>query len=139
MTTFRLEPQWPVAKLREQGLYFNFHDIQAYLEHGRVEVAGFGEMILLGHAGVHGHVRGRPLLVHAVVGMRDERAPLRVRDGARLVRVGLSTNHRLQRAVPGRAVHARPRRGPPPLCLPLTHGRARPYSSNQPITSMRST
>lgn len=60
MTTFRLEPQWPVAKLREQGLYFNFHDIQAYLEHGRVEVAGFGEMILLGgysYLGLNRHPR----------------------------------------------------------------------------------
>jgi 8-amino-7-oxononanoate synthase len=58
MTNFSFEPFWPVAALRELGLYFNFQDIEAYRPHGRVHVAGHGEMILLGgysYLGLNGH------------------------------------------------------------------------------------
>jgi glycine C-acetyltransferase len=43
-----LETHWPVRELRQENMYFNFHEIEEYLEGCRVRVAGYGEMVLLG-------------------------------------------------------------------------------------------
>lgn len=36
-----LETHWPVRQLRQENMYFNFHEIEEYLPGCRVRVAGY--------------------------------------------------------------------------------------------------
>jgi glycine C-acetyltransferase len=70
MHTHSFEPFWPVAQLREEGVYFYRQAIEAYQEDEHVEVAGHGEMILFGsysYLGLNGHPRINQAAQEAIV------------------------------------------------------------------------
>lgn len=51
---------WDVDYYKENDLYFYLEEVEKVLEHGRVQVAGYGEMIMLGsysYLGLIGHPR----------------------------------------------------------------------------------
>ncbi len=51
---------WDVDFYKEQDLYFYLEEVEQILEHGRVRVAGYGEMIMLGsysYLGLIGHAQ----------------------------------------------------------------------------------
>ena len=60
MHTHRFEPFWPVAQIREEGLFFYRQAIETYQGDENVEVAGHGRMIQLGsysYLALNGHPR----------------------------------------------------------------------------------
>lgn len=60
MHTHPLEPFWPVARIREEGVYFYRQAIEAYHDDEHVQVADRGRMILFGsysYLALNGHPR----------------------------------------------------------------------------------
>lgn len=60
MHTHPFEPFWPIAKIREEGLFFYRQPIEAYHEDEHVQVADHGRMILFGsysYLALNGHPR----------------------------------------------------------------------------------
>ncbi|MCA9991205.1 MAG: aminotransferase class I/II-fold pyridoxal phosphate-dependent enzyme [Ardenticatenaceae bacterium] len=63
------EMLWDIETYREQGLYFYLEEVQEILPHGRVRVAGHGEMIMLGsysYLGLIGHPKINQAAIEAV-------------------------------------------------------------------------
>ncbi len=60
MRTHPLEPFWPIARIREEGLFYNRHAIETYHEDENVEVADHGRMAMFGsysYLALNGHPR----------------------------------------------------------------------------------
>lgn len=58
MSTHTFETAWPVQAAKEQDLYFYLEETEGYAPHGYVQVAGHGEMLMLGgysYLGLNGH------------------------------------------------------------------------------------
>ena len=69
MHTHPFEPFWPIAKLREEGVFFYRKAIEGYHEDEHVEVADHGDMILFGsysYLGLNGHPRINQAAVDAI-------------------------------------------------------------------------
>lgn len=96
MQGFDLKPYWPVSELKEQNLYFNFHEIEEYLPGGRIRVAGYGEMVLLGgysYLGLNGHPRINAAATDAIAKYGTGT------HGVRLLAGTLDLHHRLEARV----------------------------------------
>lgn len=60
MHTHSFEPFWPIAKMREEGVYFYRQSIETYHEDEQVRITGHGDMVLFGsysYLALNGHPR----------------------------------------------------------------------------------
>ena len=69
MSTHSFEPYWPIARLREEGVFFYRQAIESYEEDEHVEVAEHGPMAMFGsysYLALNGHPRINQAAVEAI-------------------------------------------------------------------------